>query len=141
MTIQPVASRRPSLSARGPAGRRRIRAAAAIAAVAALIATGGYVAITRVGPDAATPTAATTTDNPSAQTLRDMVQSVAGQYGSRFGAVAVVNAGAQTLRELHESIAGQYGSQSEPESTVNPNAQVGRELRHSIAGQYGPAAR
>ena len=121
MTTQPIASSRPSLSARGPARRRRIRAAAAIAAVAALIATGGYVAITTIGPDAPTPTVATKTEvNPSAQTLRDIVQSVAGQYGSRSAAGAAVNASAQTLRELHESIAGQYGSQSEPESRGEP---------------------
>jgi hypothetical protein len=139
MTTQPVASRRPSVSARGPARRRRIRAAAAIAAVAALIATGLYVAITTIGPDAATPTVATTTEvNPSAETLRDIVQSVAGPYGSGSAAGTAVNPSAQTLRELHESIAGQYGSQSEPERTVNPNARVRRELRHSTAGQYGP---
>ena len=64
---------------------------------------------------------------------------IAGQYGSRSAAGAVVNPSAQTLRELRQSIAGQYGSRSAPDATVNPNAQVRRELRESVAGQYGPA--
>ena len=111
MTSQPIASGRPAPSAPGPARHRRIRTAAAIAAVAALIATGGYLATTTTGPHATRPTPTTGTEvDPSAQTLRDMHQSVAGQYGSQ----AVANA------------------------TVHPNAQLRRELRQSIAGQYGP---
>ena len=107
MTSQPIASSRPAPS---PARHRRIRAAAAIAAIAALIATGGYLATTTIGPDAAPPTPATGTDvNPSAQTLRELHQSIAGQYGSQSAAGAVVNPNAQVRRELHQSIAGQYG--------------------------------
>jgi hypothetical protein len=108
MTSQPIAPSRPAPAAPGPARHRRIRTAAA----AALIATGGYLATTTIGPDAAPPT------------------RVAG---------ALVNPSAQTLRELHQSIAGQYGSRSGPEATVNPNAQVRRELHASIAGQFAPA--
>ena len=68
---------------------RRIRTAAAIAAVTALIATGGYLATTTAGPDATRPTPATGTEvNPSAQTLRDMLQNIASQYGSRPAAGA-----------------------------------------------------
>jgi hypothetical protein len=43
------------------------------------------------------------------------------------------------MRELHQSIAGQYGTHTAPDATVHLNAQVRSELRESIAGQYGPA--
>jgi hypothetical protein len=73
-----------------PARRRRghtapaARAAAAITGVAALIAAGGYLATTTIGPDSI-PTAAPTGPavNPSAQTLSELRESVAGQYGSQ----------------------------------------------------------
>ena len=131
MTSQPIASSRPA-----PGRHRRIRTAAAITAIAALIAAGGYLATVTIGPDTAPPTPATGTDvNPSAQTLRDMLQSIAGQYVSQSAAGADVNPSAQTLRELHQSIAGQYVSQSAPDTILNPSAQVRRELRESIAGQ------
>ena len=134
MTTQPIAASRSA-----PSHHRRIRTAAAITAIAALIATGSYLATT-TGPDAASPTPATGTEvNPSAQTLRDLYQSIAGQYGSQAAAGGVVNPSAQTLRELRTSIAGQYGGHSAASATVNPSAQVRRELRQSIAGQYGPA--
>jgi HAMP domain-containing protein len=141
MTTQPIASSRPAASAPGPARQRRIRAAAAIAAVAALIATGGYLAITTSGPDATSPTPAPGTEvNTSAQTLREMRQSIAGQYGNQSAARAVVNPNAPVRRELRDSIAGQYRSRPAAGTVVNPSAQVRRELRDSIAGQYGPAS-
>ena len=112
MTTQPISSSRPASRVPGAARHRRIRAAAATATITALIATGGYLATTTTGPDATQPTPTTGTEvNPSAQTLRDM----------------------------HQSVAGQYGSQAVANGTVHPNAQVRRELRESIAGQYGPA--
>ena len=78
-------------------------------AVAALIAT-GYVASATSGPDTTAPTPTTGTDvSPSAQTQRVLNRSIAGQYGSRSAAAAVVNPSAQTMRELNRSIAGQYG--------------------------------
>ena len=107
MTTQQIAPSRPAASR-----YRRIRTAAASAGVAVLIATGGYLAITTIGPDAARPTPATGTD---------------------------VRPSAQTLRELRQSIAGQYGSRSAAGVTVNPNTQVRLDMRKSIAGQYGPA--
>jgi hypothetical protein len=111
MTTQSIAPIRPAPRAPGPARHRRIRTAAAITGVAALIATGGYVAGTTNGTDATPPTPAAGTDvNPSAQALRDM----------------------------HRSIAGQYGSRSAP-NAVDPSAQVRREMRESVAGQYSPA--
>ena len=140
MTSQPIASGRPAPSAPGPARHRRIRTAAAIAAVAALIATGGYLASTTTRPDATRPTPTICTDaNPGAQTLRDMLQNIASQYGSRPAAGALVNPSAETLRDMHQSVAGQYDSQAVANATLHPNAQVRRELRESIAGQYGPA--
>jgi hypothetical protein len=140
MTSQPIASGRPAPSPPGPARHRRIRTAAAITGVAALIATGGYLLATTIGPDAAPPTGATSAVvNPSAHTLRDLHQSIAGQYGNRFAARTVVNPSAQTRRELRESTTGQYGSKASPNATAHPDAQVRRELRQSIAGQYGPA--
>jgi hypothetical protein len=54
----------------------------------------------------------TTAANSQQETLRDIVQSVVGQYASRSAAGAAVNASDQPLRQLHESIVGQYGSQS-----------------------------
>jgi hypothetical protein len=142
MTTQLITPSRPAANAPGPARHRRIRTAAAVAGVAALIATGGYIATTTIGPDAIPRTAATGTGtdvNPSAQALREMHQSIAGQYGSQSAAGTVMNPSGQALREMHQSIAGQYGSRSAPNATVNLNAQVRRELRESIAGQYGPA--
>ena len=76
MTIQPIAASRPAPRAPGAARHRRVRAAAATAAITALIAGGGYLATTRTGPDATRPTPTTGTEiNPSAQTLRDMHES------------------------------------------------------------------
>jgi hypothetical protein len=110
MTIQPIASSRPAPRVPG-AAHRRARAAAATAAITALIAGGGYLATTRTGPDATRPTPTTGTEiSPTALTLRDM----------------------------HESVAGQYGNQAVADATVHPNAQERRELRESVAGQYGP---
>ena len=86
MSTQLITPSRPAPSAPGP-GHRRIRAAAATAAVAALIAIGGYLATTTIGPDATPRTARTGTEvNPSAQALRELHQSVAGQYASRSAA-------------------------------------------------------
>jgi hypothetical protein len=140
MTSQPIAPSRPAPSVRGSARHGRIRTAAAIAAIAALIAGGGYVATKLISPDAATPPAATDTEvHTSAQKLRELRQSIAGQYGTQVAAGAVVNPSAQTLSELRTSITGQYGGHSGAGGTVNPSAEVRRELRDSIAGQYGPA--
>jgi hypothetical protein len=140
MTSQPIAPSRPAPSVRGPSRHGRIRTAAAIAAIAALIAGGGYVATKLISPDAATPPAATDTEvHTSAQKLRELRQSIAGQYGSEAAAGAVVNPSNQTLSELRTSIAGQYGSDSAAGGIMNPSAQLRRELRDSIAGQYGPA--
>jgi hypothetical protein len=125
---------------KAPAGRyRRARnTAVIIASVAALIATGGYVATTTIGPDAIPPTSATSADvNPSAQALRELHDSVAGQYGSRSAADATVNPSARVTRELRQSVAGQYGSHPTSDATVNPSAETMRELRDSVTGQYG----
>jgi hypothetical protein len=102
MTTQPIASSRPTAS-----GHRRTRTTVAIS-VAALIAAGGYLATTTNGPDAAPPAQAGTGVNPNPQVLRELHESIAGQYGSR-STVGGVNPSAQTRRELRESIAGQYG--------------------------------
>ena len=135
MTSQPIASGRP---APGPARHRRPRTVAAIAAVAALTAIGGYLATNRV--DTAPPAAVTDTEvHASAQKLRELRQSIAGQYGRQSAAGATVNPSAQTLRKLHQSIASQYGSQATPNAVLNPSSETLRELRQSIAGQYGPA--
>ena len=140
MTSQPIAPSRPAPSVRGSARHGRTRTAAAIAVIAALIAGGGYLATKTISPGAATPPLATDTEvHTSAQKLRELRQSIAGQYGSRPAASVVVNPSAQTMRDMHQSIAGQYGSQAVANATVHPNAQVRRELRESIAGQYGPA--
>jgi len=107
MTSQPIASSRPAPT---PVRHPRIRTGAAAATIAALIVTGGYLATTTIDPDAIPRTAANTTDvNPSAQTQRELHQSIAGQYGSQSAAGTVVNPNAQTLRDLHASVAGQYG--------------------------------
>ena len=139
MSTQPIASSPSAPRVAGAVRHRRIRAAAAAATITALIATGGYLATTTAGPDATRPTPTTGTEvNPSAQTLRDMLQNIASQYGSRPAAGALVNPSAETLRDMHQSVAGQYDSQAVANATLHPNAQVRRELRDSIAGQYGP---
>jgi hypothetical protein len=105
MATQNIASSRPA-----PSPHRRVRTAAAISGVAALIAAGGYLATTTNGPDATSPTPTAGTDaNPSAQVQRELRQSIAGQYASRPTAGAVGNPSARVRRELHQSIAGQYG--------------------------------
>ena len=134
MSTQLITPSRPAPSAPG-SGHRRIHAAAA--AVAALIAIGGYLAIATIGPDATPRTARTGTEvNPSAQALRELHQSVAGQYASRSAAAAVVNPSAQARREMHETIAGQYRSQPVARTVVNPTAQALREMNQTVAGQY-----
>ena len=76
MTTQPIASTRLA-----PNRHRRTRTAAAISGVAVLIAAGSYLTTTN-GPDATPPTpAAGTGVNPSAQVLRELRESIAGQYG------------------------------------------------------------
>jgi hypothetical protein len=141
MTSQPIASSRPAPSVSGSARHRRLRAAAGIAAVAALLAAGGYLATKTIDPDAASSPRATNTEvHTSAQKLDELRRSIAGQYGSQAAADSVVNPSPQTLRELHHSIAGQYGSQAAADATVHPDVNVRRELRESVAGQYGPAA-
>ena len=94
MTTQLISPSRP-----GPARQRRIRIAATIATIAALIATGGYIATITIGPDAAPPTPGADADvYPSAQALRELHQSLAGQHGSRPAAGTVVNPSAQVRR-------------------------------------------
>ena len=41
------------------------------------------------------------------------------------------------MRELRDSVAGQYGSQAVPNARVHPGTRVSRELRDSVANQYG----
>ena len=107
MTTQPIASSCPAPRVPGAGRHRRMLAAATITA---LIATGGYLATTTTTPDATRRTPTTGTEvNPSAQTLRDMHQSVAGQYDSQAVADATMHPDAQVRRELRESVAGQYG--------------------------------
>jgi hypothetical protein len=86
------------------------------AAIAAVIAAGGYVATTTFGPDSIPVTPATPTS-------------------------AEVAPSDQLRRALRESIAGQYGTQATPArgATMNPTVDVRRALRESIAGQYGGA--
>ena len=120
-----------------PARHRRIRTAAAIAAIAALIATGGYLATTTIGPDAAPPTPAAGTEvNPSAQTLRELHQSIAGQYGSQSAPDAIVNPSAQCARAARASPASTAADRAGRH--VNPTPRCARAAQ-SIAGQYGPA--
>jgi len=134
VTTQLIAPSRPA-----PARHRRIRSAVAIAGVTALAAA-GYVAGTTSGPDTTSPTRATGTDvNIIAQAQRELNRSIAGQYGSRSAAAAVVNPSAQTMRELNRSTIGQYGSRSAASAIVNPSAQTMHELHQSVVGQYGPA--
>ena len=112
MTTQLTTPSPPALSPSGSVRRRTRGGAAAIAAVAALIATGAYVATATIGPDPAPP---------APQTSPDVAPS------------------AQVMRELHDSVTAQYGSRPVSDAPVNPSARVRRELRDSVAGQYGRA--
>jgi hypothetical protein len=136
---RPIVTSRPASGAPGAGPHRHIRAAAAIAGVGALIAAGGYLATTTIGPDAIPPAPAITVTevNPSAQTLRDMRQSIPAQYGNRSATGDVVDPSTETLRELQQSITGQYGSRPAGGAVVHPSARIRRELRSSIANQYG----
>jgi hypothetical protein len=140
MTARPITTIPPAATAVGHTAHRPLRTAAAITGVAALIAAGSYLATTTIGPDSI-PTAAPTgaAVNPSAQALRELRESVAGQYGSQSVTGAAVNPSAHALSELRASVAGQYGSQSATGAVVNPGAQVLREMHQSIARQYGAA--
>ncbi len=102
----------PILPGPSPAWHRHVRTIAATVGVSALIATGGFVAITTIGPDAVPPSAATG---------------------------ATVNPSPRTQRELRDGIAGQYGHAAAPGATLNPSPRTQRELRDGIAGQYGQA--
>jgi hypothetical protein len=96
--------------ATGAVRHRRIRSVAAIAALVPLIVSGGYLATTRIGPDPASPTPTTASYvHTNAGMLRELRESIAGQYGGESAAGATVNPSRDTLRELHRSFAGQYG--------------------------------
>ena len=137
MTARPISTIPPAATAVGHTAHRPLRAAAAITGVAALIAAGGYLATTTIGPDSI-PTAAPTgaAVNPSAQALSELRESVAGQYGSQSAAGAAVNPSARALRDRHRSIAGQYATRPTAGAVVNPSAHALSELRASVAGQY-----
>jgi hypothetical protein len=133
----------PRQSVTGPVRHRQGRSAAIIAVVAAVIAAGGYGAVALVGSDAQPPQSVPAQRSPPAtvptdQALRELDQSIAGQYGHQSAANATVTPSAQALRELDKSIAGQYGHQSAANATVTPSAQALGELNQSIAGQYRP---
>ena len=83
MIARNITTASPVATALGHARHRHLRVAVATAGVAALIAAGGYVATTTIGPDSV-PTAAPSVAqvNPSAQALRELHRSVAGQYGA-----------------------------------------------------------
>jgi hypothetical protein len=79
MTIQPITPNVPA------ARHKRVRTAAVAAGVAILIAAGGIGATKILYPDAADtqPAPATSSDvTPSDQVLRELHESIAGQYGS-----------------------------------------------------------
>jgi hypothetical protein len=95
---------------------------AAIVAVALVIAAGGYGATTTFGPDAQ-PAAATSQSVVSReQALRELDQSLAGQYGSAQSqsapavtqpsgpGAANVAPSKRAMKDLGTSVAGQYGS-------------------------------
>jgi hypothetical protein len=88
---------------------RRIRTATAIAGITVLIAAGGYVATTTIGPDAHQPQPAPRTD--------------------------VTPPADQALRELRDSIARQYRSQPAP---APDNDQAMRDYRDTVIKLYGP---
>jgi hypothetical protein len=102
MTTQPIAT--------GAARHRRSRSVAAIAALVPLIVSGGYLATASIGPDPASPTPTTASYvHTNAGMLRELRESIAGQYGGESAAGATVNLSRDTLRALHRSFAGQYG--------------------------------
>ena len=109
MTTQQIAPSHPA----DQIGYRRIRTAAASAGVAVLIATGGYLAITTIGPDAARPT-----PRPPAPTCAPVPRRCASCARASPASTA---------------------ADPRPDVTVNPNTQVRLDMRKSIAGQYGPA--
>jgi hypothetical protein len=93
--------------------RRRARDVAIVAGVALVIAAGGYGATTTFGPDAYEPQPTPATDD-------------------------AVTATDQVLRELRDSIAGQYGSQPASGQYATPSDQAMRDLRETVVKLYGP---
>jgi hypothetical protein len=88
--------------------RRTLRAAAATAA--ALIATSAYVAAATIDPNPAPPAVETSPEvAPSARVMRELRESVAGQYGKRPAADAPARPSARVMRELRDSVTSQYG--------------------------------
>lgn len=88
---------------------RRVRNSAAVAAVAALIAGGGYVATTTVGADA----------YPAAATSDEIAPTP------------------QVMRELDRTIRALYGPQSRSQ-IAPPCDGVHRELDQAVRDLYGP---
>lgn len=91
--------------------RRRIRTATALAGVALLIAAGGYAATTTFGPDAHAPQPAPAPDDPATatdQVLRELRESVAGQYGPQ---PAPAPDRKQARRDYQHTVIKLYGPQ------------------------------
>jgi hypothetical protein len=91
--------------------RRRIRTTTALAGVTVLIAAGGYAATTTFGPDAYEPQPApATNDTPTAtdQVLRELRESVAGQYGPQ---PAPAPDREQAMRDYRHTVIKLYGPQ------------------------------
>ena len=125
MTSQTIGSSRPAPSVSGSTRHGRLRAAAGIAAVAALLAAGGYLATETVGPDAASPPRANTEVHTGAQKLRELRESITGQYGSRPAASPVLIQRPDAARaepEHHRPVpqpsrAGRRGAPERPSAT------------------------
>jgi hypothetical protein len=105
-----MAAQRTTLSVPAPQ-RRRIRTAIAVAGVAVLIAAGGYAATTTFGPDAYAPQPAPATEAPATapdQVLRELRESIAGQYGPQPAAAPKRE---QAIRDYRHTVIKLYGPQ------------------------------
>jgi hypothetical protein len=109
MTTQLTAPQRPTCSTAGPARRRNLRNAAAIASAAALIAAGASTAGAANGPDTAARASAAPAAVSLAQRLREYRETIIALYGHHPASARPVNPGTKATRELRSSVAGQYG--------------------------------
>jgi hypothetical protein len=109
MTTQLTTPQRPTCSTAGPARRRNLRNAAAIAGAAVLIAAGASTASAANGPGAAAPASAASTAVPLAQRLREYRETIIALYGHHPASAHPVDPGTRAMRELSSSVAGQYG--------------------------------
>jgi len=130
----------------GPPPHPTPRHAAVVAGVAALIAAGGYAAVTILGPDAQPPRSvpAQRSAPPTVsreQAVREARDSIATLYGPRrsadIGAGSAPTPRDVAMKEMRESIVKLYGPRRSAGAAATPSDDPIEQMRDSIARLYG----